>query len=325
MNFFNQFVTKAKPYSLELLDMAKDHSETLRQLLARYPKHITTVVAAVLLGGGGGAFAVANLGPDAAKLPVSTLVETIQTPNLEIQVAALEQLSLKLYRNDITRGSDTAESLLRRLGLVDSAAANYIRKTPEVRQALLNRSGRNVSVEANEQQQMLTLTTRWLKSDNDSQFQRMVITRSADNKFSVRTDTAPLTASVRMAGGTVASSLYAASDEARLPDTVTRQLADVFSGQIDFHRALRKGAVFSVVYALKLPTTKKHTTQFGFKNQAKKVLTTPWMATACDAPFWPLPCPIHAAPADLACASTLFFTPNAPTQVLTTQRLPAPP
>ncbi len=248
MNFFNQLVTKVKPYSLELLAMAKDHSETLRQLLARYPKHITTVVAAVLLGGGGGAFAVANLGPDAAKLPVSTLVETIQTPNLEIQVAALEQLSLKLYRNDITRGSDTAESLLRRLGLVDSAAANYIRKTPEVRQALLNRSGRNVSVEANEQQQMLTLTTRWLKSDNDSQFQRMVITRSADNKFSVRTDTAPLTASVRMAGGTVASSLYAASDEARLPDTVTRQLADVFSGQIDFHRALRKGAVFSVVY-----------------------------------------------------------------------------
>jgi murein DD-endopeptidase MepM/ murein hydrolase activator NlpD len=228
--------------------MAKDHSETLRQLLARYPKHITTVVAAVLLGGGGGAFAVANLGPDAAKLPVSTLVETIQTPNLETQVAALEQLTLKLYRNDITRGSDTAESLLRRLGLVDSAAANYIRKTPEVRQALLNRSGRNVSVEANEQQQMLTLTTRWLKSDNDSQFQRMVITRSADNKFSVRTDTAPLTASVRMAGGTVASSLYEASDEARLPDTVTRQLADVFSGQIDFHRALRKGAVFSVVY-----------------------------------------------------------------------------
>jgi murein DD-endopeptidase MepM/ murein hydrolase activator NlpD len=248
MNFFNQLVTKAKPYSLELLAMAKDHSETLRQLLARYPKHITTVVAAVLLGGGGGAFAVANLGPDAAKLPVSTLVETIQTPNLETQVAALEQLTLKLYRNDITRGSDTAESLLRRLGLVDSAAANYIRKTPEVRQALLNRSGRNVSVEANEQQQMLTLTTRWLKSDNDSQFQRMVITRSADNKFSVRTDTAPLTASVRMAGGTVASSLYEASDEARLPDTVTRQLADVFSGQIDFHRALRKGAVFSVVY-----------------------------------------------------------------------------
>jgi len=202
----------------------------------------------VLLGGGGGAFAVANLGPDASSLPVRMLVETLETPNLDQQVAALEQKTLKLYRNDITRGTDTAESLLRRLGLVDSVAADFIRKTPEVRQALLNRSGRNLSVEANEQQQLLTLTTRWLKSDNDSQFQRMVITRNDNNQFSVRTDSAPLTASVRMTGGTVASSLYAASDEARLPDSVTRQLADVFSGQIDFHRALRKGAVFSVVY-----------------------------------------------------------------------------
>jgi murein DD-endopeptidase MepM/ murein hydrolase activator NlpD len=248
MNFINRFLTIAKPYSLELLALAQAHSQTLRAFVARHPKHVTAALAVVLLGGGGGAFAVANLGPDASNLPVRILVENLETPNLEQQVAELEQKTLKLYRNDITRGSDTAESLLRRLGLLDSAAATYIRQTPEVRQALLNRSGRNVSVEANEQQQLLTLTTRWLKNDNDTQFQRMVITRNDNNKFSVRTDSAPLTASVRMTGGTVASSLYAASDEARLPDNVTRQLADVFSGQIDFHRALRKGAIFSVVY-----------------------------------------------------------------------------
>ena len=248
MKIFNTLMTTAKPFSLALLASAKAHSQTLRDFVARHPQHVTAVLTAVLLGGGGGAFAVANLGPDAANLPVRTLVETLSTPNLDAQVAALEQQTLKLYRNDITRSSDTAEGLLRRLGLVDADAAAFIRKTPEVRQALLNRAGRNVSVEANEQQQLLTLTTRWLKNDTDSQFQRMVITRDANNQFSVRTDTAPLTASVRMAGGTVNSSLYEASDEARLPDSVTRQLADVFSGQIDFHRALRKGAVFSVVY-----------------------------------------------------------------------------
>ena len=248
MNFIKHFLTIAKPYALALWALAIAHSETLRAFVLRHPKHVTAALAVVLLGGGGGAFAVANLGPDASNLPVRMLVETLETPNLDQQVAALEQKTLKLYRNDITRGTDTAESLLRRLGLVDSVAAAFIRKTPEVRQALLNRSGRNVSVEANEQQQLLTLTTRWLKSDNDSQFQRMVITRNDNNQFSVRTDSAPLTASVRMTGGTVASSLYAASDEARLPDNVTRQLADVFSGQIDFHRALRKGAIFSVVY-----------------------------------------------------------------------------
>jgi len=248
MNFINRFLTIAKPYCLEMWALAIAHSHTLRAVVARHPKHVTAALALVLLGGGGGAFAVANLGPDASNLPVRILVENLETPHLEQQIAELEQKTLKLYRNDITRGSDTAESLLRRLGLLDSAAAAYIRQTPEVRQALLNRSGRNVSVEANEQQQLLTLTTRWLKNDNDTQYQRMVITRNDNNKFSVRTDSAPLTASVRMTGGTVASSLYAASDEARLPDNVTRQLADVFSGQIDFHRALRKGAVFSVVY-----------------------------------------------------------------------------
>ena len=248
MNFINRFLTIAKPYSLELLALAIAHSQTLRAFVARHPKHVTAALAVVLLGGGGGAFAVANLGPDASNLPVRILVESLEAPHLEQQVAELEQQTLNLYRNDITRGSDTAESLLRRLGLLDSAAAAYIRQTPEVRQALLNRSGRNVSVEANEQQQLLTLTTRWLKNDNDTQFQRMVITRNDNNKFSVRTDSAPLTASVRMTGGTIVSSLYAASSEARLPDNVTRQLADVFSGQIDFHRALRKGDIFSVVY-----------------------------------------------------------------------------
>ena len=231
-----------------LLTTAKSYSQRLWAGIARHPQRVSVLVAALLLGGGGGAFAVANLGPDVSKLPVRTLVENLDTPNLQSQIAALEQRTLKLYRNDVTRGTDTAESLLRRMGLLDSAAADFIRNTPEARQALLNRAGHNVSVEANEQQQLITLTTRWLKNDNDSQFQKMVISRTAENKFILSTGSAPLTASVRMTGGTVASSLYAASDEARLPDSITHQLADVFSGQIDFHRHLKKGAVFSVVY-----------------------------------------------------------------------------
>jgi len=231
-----------------LLTTAKSYSQRLWAGIARHPQRVSVLVAALLLGGGGGAFAVANLGPDVSKLPVRTLVENLDTPNLQSQIAALEQRTLKLYRNDVTRGTDTAESLLRRMGLLDSAAADFIRNTPEARQALLNRAGHNVSVEANEQQQLITLTTRWLKNENDSQFQKMVISRTAENKFILSTGSAPLTASVRMTGGTVASSLYAASDEARLPDSITHQLADVFSGQIDFHRHLKKGAVFSVVY-----------------------------------------------------------------------------
>jgi murein DD-endopeptidase MepM/ murein hydrolase activator NlpD len=57
-----------------------------------------------------------------------------------------------------------------------------------------------------------------------------------------------MNASIRVSGGTVSSSLFAASDEARLPETIVTQLTDIFSSQIDFHRTLRKGARFGVVY-----------------------------------------------------------------------------
>ena len=142
--------------------------------------------------------------------------------------------------------SDTPESLLRRLGLTDPEAASFLRKNAQARDALA-RAGRSVSAEANDNQQLIQMTVRWLRNETDDQFQRWVLTRSAQG-LTARLETVPMTASIRMSGGTVASSLYAASDEARLPDNVVTQLTDIFSSQIDFHKTLRKGARFAVVY-----------------------------------------------------------------------------
>lgn len=46
----------------------------------------------------------------------------------------------------------------------------------------------------------------------------------------------------------IRSSLFAATDAAGIPDSVALQLADIFGGDIDFHRDLRKGDRLSVVY-----------------------------------------------------------------------------
>ena len=53
---------------------------------------------------------------------------------------------------------------------------------------------------------------------------------------------------MRLGSGTIRSSLFAAADEARIPDTISIQMAEIFSNDIDFHRELRKGDTFSVVY-----------------------------------------------------------------------------
>ena len=43
-------------------------------------------------------------------------------------------------------------------------------------------------------------------------------------------------------------SLFGASDAAGIPDSVATGLADIFGGDIDFHRDIRKGDRFSVIY-----------------------------------------------------------------------------
>ena len=48
----------------------------------------------------------------------------------------------------------------------------------------------------------------------------------------------------------IRSSLFAATDAVGIPDSIAMQLADVFGGDIDFYRDLRKGDRFSVVYEL---------------------------------------------------------------------------
>ena len=218
-----------------------------RRVLQQHPKRITAVVTALLLGGGGGAFAVASLAPDASDIPVQQIVESVQALPLQTQVDALTDHAFSLYRSEITRSSDTAESLLRRLGIDDPAAAAFLRADSNVRQALLGRAGRNIRAEASDSNALLQLTARWT-ADDSGQFKRLVIERAANGTFSSRVELAPLQASSRLASGTIQSSLFAATDDAGLPDSIATQMAEIFSGDIDFHRALRKGDRFSVVY-----------------------------------------------------------------------------
>ena len=59
--------------------------------------------------------------------------------------------------------------------------------------------------------------------------------------------TAELIRRVYVKKGEIRSSLFAAADEVGLPDSVTMQIADMFSGDIDFHRDLRRGDRFTAV------------------------------------------------------------------------------
>jgi murein DD-endopeptidase MepM/ murein hydrolase activator NlpD len=213
--------------------------------LARHPKRVSAIVSALLLGAGGGAFALASLAPDASELPVREVLESVQ-PALTISPFTANAVPLNLYRADITRSTDTADTLLKRLGVDDVVAANYLRTDQLARQMLLGRAGRNVTAETHEGQHLRKLVARW-SPDDSGQFQRLVIERTPKG-FVSRLESAPLVASTRLASAAIRTSLFAATDDAGLPDAIATQLAEMFSGDIDFRRALRKDDRFNLVY-----------------------------------------------------------------------------
>jgi murein DD-endopeptidase MepM/ murein hydrolase activator NlpD len=208
--------------------------------------------AVVLLAGFGiTAVAVAPLAPDAAELPRRVISESVSPPDLAQQLQALSVQSHTLTRSDLTRGTDTPEALLQRLGVRDGQAAAFLRADPEARKLLSGRGGRLVQVELSVEGFLESLVARWPSEATDgtrTHFTRLSMNRAADGRWAARTASAAYGTEQRLASGTITSTLFSATDEAGIPDAVAAQIADIFSTDIDFHRELRKGDTFSVVY-----------------------------------------------------------------------------
>ena len=229
------------------------------------PRRLTALIAALAATGAGGVFAVASFGPGIEDVPVQQVVEAV-VPATELSAPAADLLPQTgavvaepaqgtgnapliptiLYRADVSRSSDSADSLLRRLGIADLEAATFLRADPLARKHLFGRAGRQISAQSTDTHALRQLTARWVAQD-DGTFSRLVVERQASG-WASRLESAALQSSTRLASGTIQTSLFAATDDARLPDSIAVQLAEIFSGDIDFHRALRKGDRFSLTY-----------------------------------------------------------------------------
>ena len=215
-------------------------------VLEHHPRQVTALVAAMLLTGGGGAFAVASLGPDPSLLPVREILENVQPLPLQQQAEALDAHRFSLFTSEAVRPTDSAEALLARLGINDPAAAAFLRQDPLARPQVLGAPGRTVTAEADDNRNLVRLTVRWAAGERH--FRRLIVERQPSGQFATREELAPLQPSLRLASGTIRFSLFGAADEAGIPDAITSQLVDIYSGDIDFHRGLRVGDRFAVVY-----------------------------------------------------------------------------
>ena len=178
-----------------------------------------------MLSGGGASFAVANFAPDASDLPVHQILESVQAlPSNTETITSIQHFNL--FRSEVTRSSDTADTLLKRLGVDDAAATAFIR-TDATARLLLGRNGRNVTAETSDNNTLIKLSARW-STDEEGTFKRLTIEKTPQG-FQSKVESAALTASTQLASGTIQTSLFSATDEAKIPDAIAIQVAEIFT------------------------------------------------------------------------------------------------
>ena len=225
-------------------------SHRAEEVVHSHPRSLAGAVIAVLVGFAAAAAAVAPLAPDASDLPRRLVSEAVQPEDVAPQLEMLAAHDLQWYRNDLTRSSDSADGLLRRLGVQDVAAAAFLRSDPTARKLFEGRPGKIVNVKIAEDGTLAELSARFAIERGElsgTHFNRLTV-HSADGGFHAKLEAAPMVAQVRLGSGTVHSSLFAATDEAHIPDAVANQMAEIFSTDIDFRHELKRGDSFSVVY-----------------------------------------------------------------------------
>lgn len=199
----------------------------------------------------GTAVAVVSLFSMVAAFGTAPTSEEIQA----YQRTVVEQLSLPQSESDDAPGDifvreervqrgDTVASLLARLGVQDEQAFALLRQQPET-QAIFRqlRPGKVVTARTNDAGELESLVFP-LNGTKDS----ALVIQKRDGRLQASEQPLALTAQVSMKSGEITSSLFGATDAIGLPDSIASQMADIFGGDIDFHRDLRRGDRFSVVY-----------------------------------------------------------------------------
>jgi len=176
----------------------------------------------------------------------ATIAPKPQT-DIPLQTALIEALPIhaerilpgpEVYiREERFQRGETLPGLLSRLGVSDTE----IGKLARLRSLQLLRPGMLVRAEVTSAGSLRTL--RFL-SGREAMMQIV-----ADGEtYRAAEYPAPIESRVSMRSGVIRSSLFAATDLAGIPDAVGMQIAEIFGGDVDFYRDLRKGDHFAVVY-----------------------------------------------------------------------------
>jgi murein DD-endopeptidase MepM/ murein hydrolase activator NlpD len=176
---------------------------------------------------------------DAGSRALQTVLEEITLPSSTPATGN----ATSFWRNERIQRGDTVAELLRRLSVDDQAASDYLRKSKATEGLRQLAVGKEVQAETDANGALLAL--RYMGNDANQ-----VVVDKVGNNFRTRSLPAIVEQRVQIRTGEIKTNLFAATDEVGLPDPAANQLSEIFGGDIDFHRDLRKGDKFTVIYEM---------------------------------------------------------------------------
>ena len=127
------------------------------------------------------------------------------------------------------------------MGVDADDAREFLTAAREAKSLARLASGRTVLARVTSGGQLLLF--RYLASD-----ETLVTVTRVGGTFKAQQQQVALEPRMIMRSGKIQGSLFGATDAADVPDRVASEMAETFSGDIDFHKDLRRGDHFSVVY-----------------------------------------------------------------------------
>lgn len=152
------------------------------------------------------------------------------------------------------RRGDTLAAVLQRLDAYDPKLLAFLTQDASARSIYKLYPGRTVRAATDDQGNLAWLRyvhTPDARNDDSARSgtaRLLVVESDGQGGYTAHESAEDTTTRTNLAVGVIRSSLFAATDEAGIPDAITLQIADILGAKIDFLHDLREGDRFRVVY-----------------------------------------------------------------------------
>jgi len=207
--------------------------------LTKKALHWLIVLSTIPLFGFVTAFGIAPHTPTLQNIHVEKVVQDLYLPAV---LPELESSTDNLFwQHEMIRRGDTIAAILSRLDINQQDKIDFMRAARNSRAMRQLRPGKIIHVQTTVDGSLQTL--RYFFGSEE-----LFLMEKSGQTYRMSEQKIELESQIQMKSGVINSSLYAATDNAGIPNSVTAQMIDILASDIDFYRDLRRGDRFTVVY-----------------------------------------------------------------------------